>query len=54
MVKQLMKDREQMDRVKQSIAEDSLKEAQKGASPKLKMPTLNLSVLSPLSSKTPQ
>ena len=55
MVKQLMKDREQMDRVKQSIAEDNLKDAQKKApSSKLKMPSLNLSTLSPLSSKTPQ
>ena len=55
MVKQLMKDREQMDRVKQSIAEDNLKDATKKApSSKLKMPSLNLSTLSPLSSKTPQ
>ena len=54
MVKQLMKDREQMDRVKQSIAEDNLKEATKGTPSKLKMPSLNLSTLSPLSSKTPQ
>ena len=54
MVKQLMKDREQMDRVKQSIAEDNIKDVPKGASPKLKMPSLNLSTLSPTSIKTPQ